>query len=327
MEYKDYYKTLGIERNATEKDIKKAYRRLARKHHPDVNPGDKASEEHFKEINEANEVLTDPEKRRKYDELGSNWQQWERTGQDPRNFDWSQYFSGAQQQQRGGPQARAEYVDLNDLLGGGGGAGGAPDFFESLFGGMRQGRGGAQGRRRQMAGQDIEQPVEITLEEAAQGTARVMQLDSRRIEIKIPAGVDTGSRVRIAGEGAPGMGGGQKGDLYLVVSVLPHATFRREGNDLRCEAPLDLYTAMLGGEVRVPTLTGGVMLRIPPETQNGQTMRLRGQGMPDLKKSSTRGDLLVTIKVILPQKLSAQETKLVQELARLRQSPTEGMTK
>jgi curved DNA-binding protein len=325
MEYKDYYKTLGIERNATDKDIKKAYRRLARKHHPDVNPGDKGAEERFKEINEANEVLTDPEKRRKYDELGSNWQQWERTGQDPRNFDWSQYFSGAQQQ-RGGPQAHTEYVDLNDLFGGGGGeAGGASDFFESLFGGMRQGRGGAQGRRRQMPGQDVEQPVEITLEEAAQGTARVMQLDSRRIEIKIPAGVDTGSRVRIAGEGAPGMGGGQKGDLYLVVSVLPHATFKREGNDLRCEAPVDLYTALLGGEVRVPTLTGGVMLKIPPETQNGQTVRLRGQGMPDLKKANTRGDLFVTIKVLLPQKLSSQETQLFQELALLRAS--QGMKK
>ncbi len=313
MEYKDYYKILGVDRNAGEKEVRKAYRRLARQYHPDVNPGDKAAEERFKEINEAHEVLTDPEKRRKYDELGSNWRQWQQTGHDPSNFDWSQWFGGPQ---TAGQRVRMEYVDLNDLFGGG--SGGFSDFFESLFGSTRGTRGRTQSYARQLRGQDVEQPVEITLEEAMQGTTRILQLDSRRLEVKIPAGVDTGSRVRIANEGAPGFGGGPSGDLYLVVTLRSHPTFKREGNDLRCEVPVDLYTALLGGEVRVPTLTGNVLLKIPPETQNGQVLRLKGQGMPNLKTPRVRGDLYVETKVVLPQKLSRREKELFQELAHLR---------
>ena len=312
MEYKDYYKILGVDRNASDKDIKKAYRRLARKHHPDVNPGDKAAEERFKEINEAHKVLIDPEKRRKYDEFGSNWQQWQQAGRDPNDF-WGRYAAGGQP---GGQRVRTEYVDLNDLFGGGDSR--FSDFFESLFGGMPGARGGAQGRTRQMRGQDMEQPVEITLEEAMQGTTRLLQLDSRRLEVKIPAGVDSGSRVRIANEGAPGLGSGTNGDLYLVISILPHSVFKREGSNLRCEAAVDLYTALLGGEVRVPILTGSVMLKIPAETQNGQVLRLKGQGMPNLKTPTVRGDLYVVTKVVLPQKLSRRENELFQELSRLR---------
>lgn len=308
MEYKDYYKILGVGRDADIKDIKKAYRSLARKYHPDVNPGDKASEERFKEINEAYEVLSDPDKRRKYDELGSSWQQWQRMGGDPSGFDWSQWMGGFRPS---GQRVRTEYVDLNDLFGGRGG-GGFSDFFESLFGSM------AGGGQHAMRGRDIEQPVEITLEEAFSGATRILSLDGRRIEVKIPAGVDTGSRVRIAGEGAPGFGGGPKGDLYLRITVLPHPRFKREGSDLRVEVPVDLYTAVLGGETRVPTLTGGVMLKIPPETQNGRTFRLKGQGMPVLGSPNRKGDLYATVQVSLPKNLSSREKELFKNLAQLR---------
>jgi curved DNA-binding protein len=309
MEYKDYYKILGVDRNAEEKEIKKAYRKLARQHHPDVNPGDKAAEERFKDINEAYEVLSDPEKRRKYDQLGSSWQQWQRTGRDPGGFDWSQWFSGAQP---GAGGVRVEYRDLGDL---GDLFRGRDfsDFFQSIFGGM----GAPQARPRR--GQDYTQPVEITLEEAFQGTARMIQKDGRRLEIKIPPGVGTGSKVRVAGEGSPGIAGGISGDLYLEVNVLPHSVFEREGDDLRCDVPVNLYTAVLGGEVKVPTPGGDVMLKIPPETQGGRTFRLRGKGMPNLHNPKKRGDLYARLRVQIPQKLSKREKDLFHELASLRQ--------
>ncbi|MGA9350683.1 MAG: DnaJ C-terminal domain-containing protein [Anaerolineae bacterium] len=317
MEYKDYYKILGVDRNAEEKGIKKAYRKLARQHHPDVNPGDKAAEERFKDINEAYEVLSDPEKRQKYDQLGSSWQQWQRTGRDPSGFDWSQWFSGAQP---GGGRVRVEYADLGDL-GDLFGSGGFSDFFRSVFGGMGAPRTGwtqaQQARPRQ--GQDYTQPVEITLEEAFQGTTRTIQKDGRRLEVKIPPGVVTGSKVRVAGEGSPSIAGGASGDLYLEVKVLPHSTFEREGDDLRCEVPVNLYTAVLGGEVKVPTLSGDVMLNIPPETQGGRTFRLRGKGMPNLRNPKKRGDLYARLRVQVPQKLSQREKELFRELASLRQ--------
>jgi len=308
MEYKDYYKILGVDRNAEEKEIKKAYRKLARQHHPDVNPGDKVAEERFKGINEAYEVLSDPEKRQKYDQLGSSWQQWQRTGKDPGGFDWSQWSSGAQP----GGGVRVEYRDLGDL---GDIFGGRDfsDFFQSVFGGM----GAPQARPRR--GQDYTQPVEITLEEAFQGTTRMIQKDGRRLEVKIPPGVKTGSKVRVAGEGSPGMAGGTSGDLYLEVAVLPHSTLEREGDDLRCELPVDLYTVVLGGEVEVPTLGGGVMLKIPPGTQGGRTFRLRGKGLPNLRNPKKRGDLYARLRVQVPKKLNPREEELFHELASLRQ--------
>jgi curved DNA-binding protein len=305
MEYKDYYKILGVDRNAEEKEIKKAYRKLARQHHPDVNPGDKAAEERFKDINEAYEVLSDREKRRKYDQLGSSWQQWQRTGRDPGGFDWSQWFSGAQP---GGGRVRVEYGDLGDLFG----SGGFSDFFQSIFGGM----GAPQARPRR--GQDYTQPVEITLEEAFQGTTRMIQKDGRRLEVKIPPGVTTGSKVRMAGEGSAGIAGGASGDLYLEVKILPHFTFEREGDDLRCEVPVNLYTAVLGGEVKVPALGGDVMLNIPPETQGGRTFRLRGKGMPNLRNPQKRGDLYAKLRIQTPRKLNQREKELFRELASLR---------
>lgn len=308
MEYKDYYRILGVEKNADEKEIKKSYRQLARQYHPDVNPGDKKAEAKFKEINEAYEVLGDPEKRQKYDRLGSNWQAYQRTGQDPSGFDWSQWTTGG----TGGTYTRVDYADLGDLFG----QGGFSEFFQSIFGGA----GGMPGRAapaRSTRGRDVEHPIEITLEEAFQGTQRILSIDGRRIEVKIPAGVRQGSRVRVAGEGSPGANGAPAGDLFLVVQVQPHPVFERSGDDLQCDVPVSLITAVLGGEVTVPTLTGKASLRIPAGTQPGQTFRLRGQGMPHLRDPEKRGNLLVKAQVRLPKHLGDRERQLYEELAAL----------
>ncbi|MDI7276513.1 MAG: J domain-containing protein [Anaerolineae bacterium] len=309
MEYRDYYEVLGVGRNASEREIKRAYRQLARKYHPDVNPGDRTAEERFKEINEAYEVLSDPEKRRKYDELGANYRQWQRMGGRPGDFDWSQWMAGGP----AGGRVHVEYGDLSDLFGGG-----FSDFFQSIFGGMGPTMAGAERRTGPARGRDFEQPVQITLEEAFAGTTRLLRSDGRTLEVKIPAGVRTGSRVRVAGEGSPGRGGAPRGDLYLVVEVLPHPRFRVDGDDLRVEVAVDLYTAVLGGEVAVPTPRGQVMLKIPPETQGAQVFRLRGQGMPRLRDPSSRGDLYAEVRIDVPQKLSERERELFRQLAQLR---------
>jgi curved DNA-binding protein len=314
MEYQDYYKTLGVDKNATGAQIKKAYRKLARQYHPDMNPGDKKAEEHFKQINEAYEVLSDPERRRKYNQLGASYQQYQHMGGDPQGFDWSQWVGGFGQP--GG--ARVEYQgNLEDLFG----EGGFSDFFSSIFGGMGAGQDASRraGRRvtQSVRGQDYEQEVEITLEEAFAGASRILSKDGQRIEVKIPPGARTGTKVRLAGQGTSGLGG-PSGDLYLVVKVLPHPTFERDEDDLRCELPVDLYTAVLGGEAVVHTLGGEVKLKIPPETQAGRIIRLAGQGMPRLRDSQTRGDLLVKVRVTIPQTLTEPERELFRQLAALR---------
>ena len=315
MEYKDYYKILGVDKKASEKEIKRAYRKLARKHHPDVNPGDGAAEGRFKEINEAHEVLGDPEKRKKYDQLGSSWQQYQRAGAEPGGFDWGQWYA-----QPGGGRVHVEYADLGDLFGGGGG--GFSDFFSAIFGGGGRGAGagrGTQSQYRAAPGQDYEQEVEITLVEAFAGASRVLQKVGRRLEVKIPAGVKDGSRVRIAGKGEPSYGGGASGDLYLVVSVKRHRLFERRGDDLYVDIAVPLAVAALGGEVQVPTPKGKLALKIPAETQNGRVFRLKGQGMPHLGKSG-RGDLLAKVNVVLPTKLSDKEKELFKQLGELRLS-------
>ena len=313
MDYKDYYKIIGVDKNANEKDIKRAYRKLAREFHPDVNPGNPQAEERFKEINEAYEVLGDPEKRAKYDKFGASWQQYQRMGGKPGGFDWSQW-SGF-----GGPGGvRVDLSgDLGDLFGGG--SGGFSDFFNTLFGnmGMRS-TGAGQRARRGMRGQDIEHPVQITLDEAFHGTQRRLEKDGRRLDVKVPRGVKTGARIRIAGEGTPGSTGMPAGNLYLKVTVAPHPIFTREGDDLRRTVDLDLYTAILGGELRVGTLDGDVTLKVPQGTQNGRTFRLRGKGMPKLRHPDQRGDLYVKVHVRLPQELNEREKQLFQELAELR---------
>jgi curved DNA-binding protein len=321
MEYKDYYRILGVDRNASEKDIKRAYRQLARQFHPDVNPGDKQAEDQFKKINEAYEVLSDKEKRAKYDQLGASWQQWQRMGRDPGQFDWSQWFAGAP----GGI-----HVDWSNGTGGAFGGAGADmfsDFFRIIFGGMG-GTGRARSAenlfrrtsgQRTLRGQDMEAEVEITLEEAFHGTTRTLERDGRRIRAKIPPGARNGSRVRIASKGSPGYGGGPPGDLYLNITVKPHPVLRRDGNTLRCNVDVDLYTAVLGGQLRVPTLNGDVSLKIPPSTNSGKTFRLRGKGMPDPRNPKQHGDLLATVQIQVPQRLSAHERELFEELTRLRE--------
>jgi len=306
MEYKDYYKILGVERNSSAADIKRKYRKLALELHPDKNPGDKKAENRFKEINEAYEVLGDAEKRAKYDQLGSSYNAWQRTGGQPGNFDWSQWSSGFP-----GGGVRVEVGDLGDMMGG------FSDFFNALFGGMgntNSSMRGVSGGR----GRDIEHPITITLQEAYSGTSRTLQLDGKRLEVKIPAGAKTGTKVRVSGKG--GGGGRQSGDLYLVVSVEPDARFERKGDELHTQVEVDLITAVLGGEVRVPTLTGDVMLAIPAGSQPGQTFRLKDRGMPNLQKSSLHGDIFAHLAVEIPDKLSPRERELFEELRSLQNS-------
>jgi curved DNA-binding protein len=328
MEYRDYYQILGVSKTAGQDAIKKSYRKLARQYHPDVNPGDKKAEERFKDINEAYEVLSDPEKRQKYDQFGAQWQQYERAGGRPDDF-WQQW-GGAQ----GGPgrQTHTRTVSPEEFeqIFGQGGEAGFSDFFETLFGGMGGrrasgfGAGPGYGEPRPRRGRDVEHPVEITLEEAFQGTSRLLQRDapgaSRQTEVKIPRGAKTGTRVRLSGEGTSGAAGGEAGDLYLRVQLLPHHRFERDGDDLKVTVPVDLYTAVLGGRVEVPTLSGPVKLTIPAETVNGRVFRLRGQGMPHLRNPEQRGDLYATVEVQLPRQLSEAERKLFEQLRDLRPS-------
>ncbi|MEE8391864.1 MAG: DnaJ C-terminal domain-containing protein [Anaerolineae bacterium] len=317
MEYRDYYQTLGVGKDASEKDIKRAFRKLAREYHPDVNPDDARAEEQFKEINEAYEALSDPDKRAKYDQLGSAWRDWDRRGSQSGNFDWSQWTTGAP----GGQRVRYTTTeDLGDLFGGGNPF---SDFFSQILSGMgtgfspagggKQGGAGFQYRVRPQRGQDYEQKVEISLREAYQGTARALQKDERRLEVKIPPGAHTGTRVRIAGEGGPGA---TAGDLYLRVNVLPDPQFERRDDDLYVTVPVDLYTAILGGQAQVPTLSGLVNLTIPAGTQNERTFRLRGKGMPRLRQSDQYGDMYAKVNVQLPTQLGAHQRKLFEELQR-----------
>ena len=328
MEYRDYYQILDVGRDADEKAIKRAFRKLARQHHPDVNPGDTAAEERFKEINEAHEVLSDPEKRRKYDQLGAAWQDWGQHGGRPGDFAWANWAAGARSggppgggpPGGGGQRVHVRYgtpEDLQDLFGGGGAF---SDFYSQVFGGT--GGGGAPGgfeyRVRPQSGQDFEQEVEIGLQEAYHGTTRALQKDGRRLEVKIPPGARTGTRIRMTGEGGPGAAGGAAGDLYLRVKVLPDARFERRGDDLYVTVPVDLYTAVLGGQVQVPTLSGPVMLTIPAEKPSGRTFRLRGKGMPCLHQKDQYGDLYARMDVQLPTtQLTPRQRELFEELRRI----------
>lgn len=314
MDYKDYYKVLGVNKNATEQEIKKAYRQLARKFHPDTNPDDKNAEERFKELNEANEVLSDPEKRRKYDQFGAQWQQYERTGGNPQDF-WRQYQGGgATGPTTGGYTRTVSPEEFEQMFGGSGG--GFSDFFETLFGrsARQPGGSGSAAARQPRRGQDAEHSIDVTLEEAFHGTVRLLQTDGERAEVTIPRGVKTGSKVRVSAKGAPGLAGGAPGDLYLRVHVLPHAKFTRDGDDLRLRIPVDLYTMVLGGETHVAALDRTVVLTIPTTTPNGKVFRLRGLGMPHLHKPDQRGDLYVTVDAQLPQRLNDAERDLFEKL-------------
>lgn len=307
MDVKDYYTTLGVARGADEKEIKKAYRKLAQQFHPDKNPGDKSAEQRFKEINEAYTVLSDPDKRAKYDRFGAQWEQYARAGGRPEDFDWGRW-GGAPG--GGGGYTRTISPEEFEQMFGGRGMGGFSSFFDTLFGG----RGGV--RPGDMGGMNLrtpasETPVQVTFEEAFHGAARTLERsDGTRLEVNIPRGVQTGSKVRM--RGASG-----QGDIVLVVEVLPDARFTRDGDHLRVSVPVDLYTALLGGEAEVPAPDKTVALRIPAGTQNGKVFRLRGLGMPHLKKPEQRGDLLAVVEVQLPAHLSEREQKLFEELRQL----------
>ena len=296
VEFKDYYATLGVTTAASEAEIKKAYRKLARQHHPDLNPGNKAAETRFKDINEANEVLGHAESRRKYDELGANWRNGDQAGE-----------------QQASPHARqrSRTVTHDEMS----------DFFTTFFGGAEA---GPRARRpaRPQRGRDIEQLLDLTLEEAFSGTSRHLQVDRKgrphTVEVRIPAGVKEGSRVKVRNEGEPGGTQMPSGDLYLVVRQLPHATVERRGQDLYTRLAVFVTTAVLGGEVTVPTLSGAsIKLRVPELTPAGRTFRLRGHGMPDVRDPGTRGDLFVAVDLQLPTRLSPEAKEHYQALEKL----------
>lgn len=307
MDYPDYYRILGVDRNASAKDIRKAYRRLARQYHPDVNPGDKQAEAKFKQINEAHEVLSDAEKRRKYDELGQSYQQWQRMGGQPGGFDWGNWAGG----QPGG--FRVEFTDTD--------AGAADlfsDFFRSIFGGMGQPQTGQHRASRGAArGQDLEVVAHVSLEDAYRGVERLVQAGRRQLNVKIPRGAREGTRVRLRGQGERGYAGGQPGDLDIIVRVSDHPVFKRDGDDLFVDLKVPLLTAVLGGAVLVPTLDGEVTLKIRPGTQSGQTIRLRGKGMPHLRQSGDHGDLFARVLIQVPAHLTDEERALFERLRAL----------
>ena len=302
MDYKDYYKILGVERNASEDDIRKAYRKLAMQYHPDRNPNDKQAEERFKEINEAYQVLSDPQKRGAYDRLGSDYSNWQQRGA-PGNFQlgplcWR--LSG-----RHGWDTPGQYEDLEDLFGGAGG-GGFSDFFRTIFG-----LGEAE-RATRARPQRYQQELEITMEEAYRGTTRVLQNNGKQKQVRIPAGVRTGSKVRVAGAGPNGP------DLYLIVDVKDDPRFERRGNDLHTTATVSVFTAILGGEAEVETLDGKIKLNVPAGTQPEQVFRLAGRGMPHVKNANEKGDLYVRLKVQIPKYLSAKQRELLEEASRIK---------
>ena len=321
MEFKDYYSTLGVAKTASEKEVKASYRKLARKWHPDVNPGDKAAETKFKEINEAYEVLGDPEKRKKYDELGANWRMYEQAGAgagSPFGGQWNVNVGGGQ----GGFRTMTQ-EEMADLFGE---SNPFSDFFTTFFGGGGGVGGGARvrtgGRAARRKGRDLEHEIELSLEEAYNGATRRLSFkheeQTRTVDVRIPAGVDDGSRVRVSGEGEQGSGGGGAGDLYLRIHLVPHPVFERKGRDLYVKVPVPVPTGVLGGQAEVQTISGKpARLKIPPLTQNGQVFRLKGYGMPAVGKADEKGDLYARVEAHLPTRLSTEERSHWEALAKL----------
>ncbi len=312
MEFKDYYKILGVDRKASADDIKKAYRKLAVKYHPDKNPNNKSAEEKFKEINEAYEVLGNDEKRKKYDELGANWKQYQQQGGREGDFDWSKWQNGG----RGGQRT---YSSGEDMFGE---EGDFSDFFSNIFG---SGGGRSSRSRQPRKGQDYEADLSISLEEAYHGTTRQLETDGEKLQVKIKPGVKEGQLLRMKGKGGHGMNSGPRGDVLMSVHVASHPVFERKGDDLYCDIPVDLYTAVLGGKTRIHTLKGDIRMDIAKETDSGKVLRLKGMGMPKFGKENEFGDLYAKVKIITPKNLKEEEMELYNKLASLR--ATENATK
>ena len=304
MAFVDYYKILGIQKDASAEQIKKAYRKLARKFHPDVNPGDKESERKFKELNEANEVLSHPENRKKYDQYGENWKHGE------------EYAKAQQQQQRQyqsqqqGGFSGADFGEGEDFS----------DFFQSMFGGNSGGfgrntRGSASGK---FKGQDVSAEINLHLKDAATTHQQTFEINGKKVRITIPAGVADGQKIKLSGHGNPGQNGGPNGDLFITFNIKEDPHFKRKGDDLTSEVEIDFYTAVLGGEVLIKTLDGSVNLKVKPETQNGTKVRLKGKGFPRYKKEGEFGDLFVTYMIKIPTHLTEKEKELFQQLKDLK---------
>jgi curved DNA-binding protein len=300
MDFIDYYKILGVDKNATEDDIKKAYRKLARKYHPDLNPNDKDAHKKFQQINEANEVLSDPEKRKKYDQYGKDWQHA------------GQFEQARQQYQRAPGQGREDFF-TGDF-----GEGDFSDFFESLFGGARTGRGRSSNVK--FRGEDYHAELQIQLTDVYKTHQQTFTVNGKNVRITVPAGIEDGQKIKIKGYGGPGINGGPNGDLYITFTIINNTRFKRTGNDLQTTADLDLYAAVLGGETTIDTPDGKVKLQIKPLTQNNSTIRLKGKGLPIYKHEGQYGDLYITWQVKLPTHLSEKEKALFTELAAMAKS-------
>jgi curved DNA-binding protein len=307
VNYKDYYKILGVGTTATPEEIKKAYRKLAFKHHPDKTKGDKAAEGKFKEINEANEVLSDPEKRKKYDQFGAEWKHYEEAGAQPGGFDWSKYAAG-----QGGQAQRMRREEFDAMFA----DEGVGDLFELLFGAHRGQR--RDGRGAAVKGQNLEAETTLSLEEAYRGSTRIIQLHGQTIRVTINPGIADLQVLRVPGKGGAGRSGGPNSDLYLTIRIAPHPVFHRKGNDLQRNASVDLYTAVLGGKTEVKSLKGTVKVDIPKETLNGTELRLLGLGMPVYGTKNEFGNLFVEIDIRLPDHLREEEIELFRKLAVLR---------
>jgi curved DNA-binding protein len=294
MEFKDYYKILGVSKTATIDEVKKAYRKLAIKYHPDKNPNNKAAEEKFKEINEANEVLSDPEKRKKYNDLGENFNQYQQQGRREDSFDWSKWTGGGQ-----------DYGDQGEFS----------SFFESVFGG---GFGNSRRGSAKMKVQDYRAEIEVPLEDAYHGTERRIDANGRILQMKLKPGIRDGQVLRIKEKGGPGRNGGPKGDIYLTLIIPPHPHFERREDDLYCNISVELYTAILGGKQLIITMKGNIRIDIPAGTDNGKVLRLKGLGMPRFGETNEFGDLYAKINIIVPKNLTDKEISLYKELQQIR---------
>ena len=294
MEFIDYYKALGVDKNATQEDIKKAYRKLARKHHPDLNPNDKEAHKKFQQLNEANEVLSEPEKRKKYDQYGKDWQHAEQFEQ----------ARQSQQQRHGNEKFSGDFSESE-----------FSDFFSSMFGDI--GGGGFRQRQTKFRGEDYQAELQLNLTDVYKTHQQVLTVNNKSIRITIPAGVENGQRIKIKGHGGPGINGGPNGDLYISFQIINNTKFRRDGNDLHTIVDLDLYTAVLGGEIILDTLDGKVKLKVKPETQNGIKIKLKGKGFPVYKKEGEFGDLVITFQIKIPTSLTDKQKELFEQLSKL----------